>query len=112
MDSKIVKDLMLSLDEYATIYQGSTIQEALTALTESQLGLTDDRHFHRAVLVLDESGKVVGKLSHWAILRSLEPKYLDNDDVLSLSRTGLTALTKTLIPTTRACSVTHKPTGP
>ncbi len=90
MDKKTVKDLMLPLDEYATISHDSTIQEALVALNKAQLALTYDRHRHRAVLVLDDSGKIVGKLSQWAILRSLEPKYLNNDDISSLSRTGLT----------------------
>jgi CBS domain-containing protein len=33
---------------------------------------------------------VLGKLSHWAILRALEPKFLKTDDVASLSRAGLT----------------------
>ena len=90
MEEKRVRDLMLSLNEYATIGAESTIQEALVALTKAQLGLTHDRHQHRAVLVLDQNGNVVGKLSHWAILRSLEPKFLKHDDVASLSRTGLT----------------------
>ncbi|MFH1092048.1 MAG: CBS domain-containing protein, partial [Pseudomonadota bacterium] len=38
------------------------------------------RYKHRAILVLDKAGKVVGKLSQNDVLRSLEPKYetLDN----------------------------------
>ncbi len=90
MDRKTVKDLTLSLDEYAVISENSTIQKALIALSKSQLGLDRDRHYHRAVLVIDEKEKVVGKLSHWAILRSLEPSHLNSDDISSLSRTGLT----------------------
>ena len=90
MEEKRVRDIMLSLDEYATVPADSTIQEALEALSNSQLGLTRERHFHRAVLVLDDVGKVVGKLSHWAILRSLEPELLKHDDEASLARAGLT----------------------
>lgn len=90
MEEKKAKDLMLSLDEYATVSQDSTIQEALSALSMAQQGLTGNRHHHRAVLALNEEGKVVGKLSHWAVLRCLEPQYLNNDDIVSLSRTGLT----------------------
>jgi len=89
MEHKLVRDLMLSLDEYATVSFESTIQQALVALSKSQLGLTQDRHYHRAVLVLKD-GRVVGKLSHWAILRSLEPKFLRSDDESSLARAGLT----------------------
>jgi CBS domain-containing protein len=89
MKHKLVRDLMLSLDEYATISSKDTIKQALLALSKSQLGLTQDRHYHRAVLVLKD-GRVIGKLSHWAILRSLEPKFLKRDDESSLSRAGLT----------------------
>jgi len=91
MDTKNAGDLMLSLDEYATIASGCTIREALVALNKAQLGLTYDRHHHRAVLVLDESRTVIGKLTHWAILRSLEPELLKGEDLASLDRAGLSA---------------------
>ena len=91
MHDKKVKDLMLPLSEYATILGERTIQDALKALDKAQLGLTNDRHYHRAVLVLDENREVVGKLSHWAILRKLEPKFLNTDDLSALSRANFTA---------------------
>lgn len=90
MKDRKVEDLMLSLEEYATISSECTIKEALQALDESQVGLVIGGYRQRAILVLDRGGKVVGKLSHWAILRSLEPKYLKNGDLYSLSRAGLT----------------------
>lgn len=80
---------MLSLDEYATIGSTCTVREALLALGKAQLGLTYDRHHHRAVLVLDSSGGVVGKLTHWAILRALAPDMLGAKEVESLERAGL-----------------------
>lgn len=89
MDEKTVRDIMLSLEEYATIGSGHTIREALFALSKAQLGLTCDRHQHRAVLVLDDEGDVIGKLSHWAILRSLEPEVLGKEDEAALDRVGL-----------------------
>ncbi|MDJ0765517.1 MAG: CBS domain-containing protein [Myxococcota bacterium] len=85
MTDKKVKDLMLPLSEYATISGERTIQEALNALDKAQLDLTDERHHHRSVLVLDEAGEVVGKLSHWAILRKLEPKFLKDEDLAVIS---------------------------
>lgn len=90
MEEKKVKDVMLPIEEYATIPAGSTVQEALVALNKAQLGLTYDRHHHRAILVLDPEGDVVGKLTHLSILGSLQPHLLGNDDMQFLDRAGLT----------------------
>ncbi len=89
MESRAVRDLMLSLDEYATVDADCTLREALVALDKAQLGLTYDRHHHRAVLVLDRRRDVIGKLTHWAILRSLEPELLGRAEVETLQRAGL-----------------------
>ncbi len=89
MEEKKVRDLMLKLDEYAIVTEDCTIRDALVMLSNAQLGLTHDRHHHRAVLVQDANGKVVGKLSHWAILRSLEPRFLDIGNEESLALAGL-----------------------
>ncbi|MBW2262745.1 MAG: CBS domain-containing protein [Deltaproteobacteria bacterium] len=90
MEEKKVKDVMLPIEEYATILVGSTVQEALAALNKAQLGLTYDRHHHRAILVLDTNGDVVGKLTHLSILGKLQPQLLGNDDIQFLDRAGLT----------------------
>ena len=86
---KRVKDLMIAIDEYASVSVDSTLAGALEALRLSQPGVERDLHRHRAVLVLDAAGRVVGKLTHWAVLRSLEPKLLTDRDMASLSRAGL-----------------------
>jgi len=91
VEEKKVKDLMISLSEYATVSRDATILEALAALSKAQMGLDNNRYHHRAVLALDTNGVVVGKLSHWAIIRSLEPKLLCEKDVQSLARAGLKA---------------------
>ena len=89
MDEIFVKDVMLSLAEYATIGRGCTIEEALTELSKSKLGLTNNRHHHRAILVLDDDGNVIGKLSHWAVLKSLDSGALRNPDLDNLSHKGI-----------------------
>jgi CBS domain-containing protein len=89
MEPRTVKDLMLSLEEYATVSSDATLREALVALSKAQMGLTYDRHHHRAVLVLDREGRVIGKLTHWAILRSLEPRLFGAAEHEALSRSGL-----------------------
>lgn len=91
MAERKVKDLMLSLAEYATVAEGSTLAEALRALRRAQPGAETGLHRHRAVLVLDGAGRVVGKLTHWAVLRALEPKLVTARDMDSLARAGLSA---------------------
>lgn len=91
MDTRRVSELMLPLEQYATTPCSSTLHDALVALSKAQLGLTNDRHHHRAVLVLDEAGKVIGKVTHGSILRALLPQGLTKKDHDILARTGLSS---------------------
>jgi hypothetical protein len=69
-----VKDLMLSLSEYAVVDEDATVFDALAALDESQAKLPPDHQPHRAVLVRNAQGKIVGKLHHFAFLHALTPE--------------------------------------
>jgi len=69
-----VKEIMLPLDEYAVVDEYVTILDALQALDDAQTNLPADRQPHRAVLVRDSGGRIVGKLHHFAFLRALIPK--------------------------------------
>lgn len=79
---------MVSLADYASVSQEATLYEAVLALDEAQKRLHRDRHPHRAVLVLNADGHVVGKLSQWDFIRALEPRYSDIVDFNSLVRFG------------------------
>lgn len=79
----LVKDLMVPLSEYATVSKTATLSEAVVALEKSQQDFDQTRYRHRAVLIYDESNKIVGKVSQLDILRSLEPKY---DEMLTGGR--------------------------
>ncbi|WP_319409693.1 CBS domain-containing protein [uncultured Desulfosarcina sp.] len=71
-----IDDLMVPLSEYATVTVGATLYEAILALEKAQEDFDQTKYRHRAVLVLDRTGKVVGKISQHAALRALEPQYL------------------------------------
>ena len=73
----LVKDLMVPLSEYATVTEGATLYEAVLALEKAQENFEDKhtRYRHRAILILDSSGNVIGKLSQLDVLKALEPKY-------------------------------------
>jgi CBS domain-containing protein len=90
MDTINVKDLMIPLDEYATVSQEATLYEAVLALEKAQeeLDRTRYHYLHRAVLVFDENRKIVGKISQLDILSALEPKYGEMGGSRSLSRAG------------------------
>jgi len=83
-----VKDRMVPLEEYATVLQDATLQQAVNALAEAQKKWGKDNYPHRAILVLDEKDKVVGKLSQWDVIRALEPKYDELFDFKRLSHFG------------------------
>jgi CBS domain-containing protein len=86
-----VKELMVSLSDYAAVSQEATLYEAVLALDEAQKRLHRDRYPHRAVLVLDAEEHVIGKLSQWDFIRALEPRYNEIIDFNSLTRFGFNA---------------------
>jgi CBS-domain-containing membrane protein len=71
-----IDDLMVPLSEYATVTVGSTLFDAVLALEKAQMEFDQTKYRHRAILVLDKAGLVVGKISQHAALRALEPQYL------------------------------------
>lgn len=85
-----VKDLTVSLSEYAVVDEDATVLEALRALAESQAKLPPGRQPHRAILVRDRRGEIIGKLHHFAFLRALAParKPLVTSDVLERAGVG------------------------
>ena len=90
MEIITAEDLMVPIDEYATVSEEATLYEAVKALEKAQEEL-DRKHYpylHRAILVLDKKGKVLGKISQLDVLRALEPKYKGMGDMRHLSRTG------------------------
>jgi len=74
-----VKELMVPLSEYATVNEDATLYDAVLALEKAQENFEDKhtRYRHRAILMLDKNGHVVGKLSQLDVLKALEPKYRD-----------------------------------
>ena len=70
-----LKDLMVPVEDYASIPMSASILEGILALKKAQQREFQDdpeRHRDRAVLVLDPKGEVIGKLSMWSIVGCLE----------------------------------------
>lgn len=88
VDNYTVKDLMVPLSEYATVAKGSTLFKAVQALEKAQEEFDHTKYRHRGVLVLDEAGVVIGKLSHLDALRALEPVQDQNKELTELPQFG------------------------
>jgi CBS domain-containing protein len=87
-----VKELMVPLEEYPTVPDDASVYEAVIALEKAQEAFDQTRYRHRAVLVRDKSKRIVGKVSHWDLIKSLEPKYEGFGDMRSISLSGLSPL--------------------
>ncbi|MEJ2587642.1 MAG: CBS domain-containing protein [Deltaproteobacteria bacterium] len=86
-----VKDLMIPRSEYATVPSSATLLEAMRALESENRMHGDSPYRHRAVLVLNDEGVVVGKVSQVDMMRALEPNYQKMGTDIDLSRFGFSS---------------------
>lgn len=88
MQSIKVSELMVPIAEYATVPQDASLNEAVLALENAQQHVQESREKHRAILVLDKNGHVVGKIDQWTVLWAIEPRYKQIGDIRETSRYG------------------------
>ena len=88
MRKLLVRDVMVPLEEYATIHEDSLLVEAIHVLERFQKEIASSHYVHRAILVYDDDNKIIGKISQLDVIRSLEPKY-ENFGIRSTSLSGL-----------------------
>ena len=74
MKTKKIRELMVPREEYAMVSQDACLTQAIFVLVTHRQDETI-RHHHRAVLVLNDQNRVVGKLSMHDIIKALEPRY-------------------------------------
>ncbi len=91
METIIVKDLMVPLEQYVCVSEDETLYEAIVNLELAQTKYAAKGSPYRAVLVCDKAGKVIGKLGQLDVLRALEPKYSELSDLKKVSGFGLSA---------------------
>ena len=89
MKTILVKDLMVPLTEYATVFEDATLSDAIDALETAQSKFDKSRYRHRAILVCEKkTRKILGKISQMDVIRTLEPKYDLLGEKESVSRFG------------------------
>lgn len=82
-----VADLMLALAQYTAVSEEATLEEVFLALESALKGSakpdpSQARDF--AVLVLDQDGRVRGRLGVWDVLQGLEPQSGKRVDALAM----------------------------
>jgi len=83
-----VKDTMVPLSEYTTINQNATLGEAVICLKDLKQNSVHDHNIHRSLVVLDNNGKVVGKLSQLDLILGLEEGYRKIGDLKRVAHSG------------------------
>lgn len=86
MHNYLAKDLMVPISEYATVEIGTPLIKAVQALEKAQGMFTDSKYQHRAVLVMDKSGNVVGKITQLRALKAIEPKFDFIDEIADIKK--------------------------
>lgn len=90
MKHYFVKDLMVPISEYATVVVGTPLIEAIRTLDKAQESYTQSKYQHRAVLVLDNDGNVVGKINQLRALKAIEPDFNFDVDLEKLQKFNFT----------------------
>ena len=94
-----VKELMVPIEQYATVNQEMTIREAIESLEKAQERYQSQEvaYKHRALLVLNSENQVVGKLSHLDVVMSMEPKYRSQKGSEAIAHTAAAGLSPELL---------------
>jgi CBS domain-containing protein len=107
MKTKIVKDLMRPLSEYKTISTEANLYETAQALDRVQREFEKNPKANKILMISDENGEVVGKVSQLDVLRFLEPKGKPLGSSGALSRFGVSS--RYLKPMIKQCPFWDKP---
>lgn len=90
MEKMNVRDLMVAKDRFPKISNQATFFEALVALERAQENYLAGKTEQRILLVEDEHGKVISKISPIDLIRGLETNYSRIDIGDAIRHSGLT----------------------
>lgn len=96
MENLTVRDLMVPADQFPKISSNAHFYEALAALETAQEKYLSGKSGQRILLVENEAGEIMGKLSPIDLLRGLETNYNRVEAEKALSRFGLSHIWKSL----------------
>jgi predicted transcriptional regulator len=88
MDTINVRDLMIPVDKFPKISHSAKFFEAISALETAQENYLSGKAEQRILLVTDDQGKVIGKISPIDVFRGLETNYAKVDAEATVKRFG------------------------
>lgn len=90
METKIVRDVMIPIENYITVKEEDSLFDVIQTLESSKT--KDKGHAHRDAVVVDGDGNFIGKVTMIDIFRALEPNYskIDVDKLLEGGKGYLT----------------------
>jgi CBS domain-containing protein len=83
-----VRDIMVPLSGYTTLQEDATLEDAVTTLKRVKHRYEEMRDGHRAILIVDENGRVVGKVSQLDLILGLEEGYRKIGDLKGVAHSG------------------------
>ncbi|EKD38502.1 MAG: CBS protein [uncultured bacterium] len=86
MKNYLVKDLMVPISEYAAVPVGTSLLDAIRVLERAQDAYTISKYQHRAILVLDPAGQVIGKISQLRALKAIEGEHEFDDEIAEMRK--------------------------
>ncbi len=89
MENMKAKDLMIPVEKFPKISAGASFQEALSTLKKAQEDFLSKKTGQRILLVENEQGQVMGKISPIDLIRGLETNYKKVNFEKTLSDHGL-----------------------
>jgi CBS domain-containing protein len=74
-EEKKIKDIMIPIEEYDKISIDARLCDALSVLRGNYEHIKEraERTYHKTIFITDKSGKIVGKLSSYDLIRGLVP---------------------------------------
>lgn len=99
MEKMKVADLMVPVDALETIPENASFYEALIALEKARKDYLDGKNKGKFLLVKNKTGKVVGKLSPFELIRGLEPNYAEVEGKEVADHFGVEYAARTMMDT-------------
>lgn len=89
MEKMKVRELMVPIDQFPRISKTASFYDALLALEDAQEKYLSGESEQRILLVEDENGKVIAKISPIDLIRGLEPKFDEAEAEKNFTRFGV-----------------------